>query len=147
MEHFGRDARRCGHHATVLHGLIWAVMQNCQEPALGYPWWELQRVTIWTRFGLRWRWVAPKGAGGMVESGNLLSHEVKPMAGGCLVYSRDEGLTHHARDMPSTLESRRKTPRGQRCHREFMRAVVLKGPFKKMLFLEMLSSLRAVSEG
>lgn len=108
MENFRRDARRRGHHASVLHGLIWAVMRICQEPALGYPWWELQRVTVWAWFDWRWNWEAPKGTGRLVELGNQLSHEAKPMAGGGLVNNSCERLTYHTHDVPSTLESRRR---------------------------------------
>ena len=65
------------------------------------------------------------------------------MAGGSLGYSRDEGLTP---DPPSTLGREGGQEGATRCLREFTRTTGLKGPFKKMLFLGMLSSLRAVSE-
>lgn len=47
MKHFRHDARLCGHHAGVLHDLIWAVTQNCQEPALGYSVTRAQAVGGW----------------------------------------------------------------------------------------------------
>lgn len=44
MKHVGHDARLCGHRAAALHGLMWAVMPNCQEPALRHSVMRTQRT-------------------------------------------------------------------------------------------------------
>lgn len=106
MENFRRDATAWSSR-SVLHGLIRAVMR-IQSPPLRYPWWELQRSHCLDVVWLRWNWGGTEGnwtAGGVGEPavawGGLWLVAAWP-------HNSHERLTYHTRDVPSTLESRRR---------------------------------------